>query len=81
MRTHLVFLDEAYKRSALYFHRLACSVVQSDYEVEKIWLSQIARRLFFEVRATNTNTAKQNNKTNKYQLFIYQIYQTESTDM
>ena len=54
--TYLVFLDETDERRALDFNRLPGPVVQGDDEVEEIRFAQVARRLFFKVRATDAQS-------------------------
>lgn len=52
---YLILLDEAHERRPLNLDRLAMSIVKGDYEMEKIALPQITRRLFLEVRAAHAN--------------------------
>ena len=45
----LLLLDEGYKSRPLHLHGLPGPVVEGDHEVEKVWFSQVCRRLLFKV--------------------------------
>lgn len=56
--THLILFNESNESSAFNFDRLTGTIVQRYNEVEEVALAQVAGRLLFEVRATDTYAAK-----------------------
>lgn len=52
---YLIFFDEAYERRPFNLDRLAVSIVKGDYEMEKIALPQITRRLLLEMRPAHAD--------------------------
>lgn len=55
MNHYLILLDEAHERRPLNLDRLTVSIVKGDYEMEKIALPQVTRRLFLEMRPAHAN--------------------------
>lgn len=51
----LILFYESDESSPLHFHRLAALVVQCNYKVEKVALSQVGRRLLLEVSACQSD--------------------------
>lgn len=58
--TYRLFFYESYECRSLNFYWLAVSVVEGEYEVEKVALPEVAGRLLLEMRSPQTRTV--NNK-------------------
>lgn len=68
---YLILFNEAHEGGALDLDHVAILVVERDYEMKKVALPQVRRRLLVELGATDANNTEQTQGTTLEQLSVH----------